>query len=142
MTLLGIGKDGLNTDNVAARRIYEPGEIENYHPTDEDGSPGYNPEANRRRVVRIETTALVGGEIESSSSYQIELFGDDADAFVHWLNANATNLTPVTEEDMAFEEYRANGGAMARASWERVWSLHKQHVESGRISPYEGDLGL
>ena len=118
MALLRIGRHGLNTDNVAAWRVYELGEIENYHPTDAQGSRGYNPEANRRRVVRIETTAVVGGEIESSNAYQVELFGDDADAFLSWLDRHATDLRPATEMDEEWQAYKDKGGTLTRATFE------------------------
>ncbi len=119
MTLLRIGNTVVNPDNIAAVHIYEPGEISSYrYEATEDEfeiTSGYV--SNPERVVRLETTALTSGDY-GSQAYQIEFAGDDAEAFVRWLDANATNLTSKTEMDEEWEAYKQKGGEMSRSVFE------------------------
>lgn len=87
-------------------------------------------EANTERIgervrVAIETTATSydAGALDQvwfPAPHQIVLWDEEARAFIQWLDANATNLTPQTPEDQEWEAYRANDGDMTRPEWERT----------------------
>lgn len=136
--LLRIGAQGVNTSNIAAWKIYEPGEIKEYHWQDDNGRPIAGV-PNARRVARIETTATSEGMYHGSTGYQIELYGNDAEAFLRWLDANATNLTPKTEMDEEWEAYKAKGGDRDRSAFENgvhsLRDLYKRMDEVGDDDP-------
>ena len=54
----------------------------------------------------------------------------------------AEEVVEESDVDRYYREYRAMGGPLTRAAWRRLWQLHLQHIESGRISPYEEELRL
>ena len=62
-----------------------------------------------------------------------------ADDIERWLDGMPE---PEDEQDRRYREYKSLGGPLTRTAWEQVWRLHMQHIESDRISPYEGELLL
>lgn len=112
---------------------------------------------NTDQVVAVDDYGILGEEraidltmaAPDTSDYSsdtvphaIRLRGEDAEAFIRWLKTHALDLTSNTEEAEGFRYYREAGGEMLFSEWLRVYKLHKQHIESGRISPYEGELLL
>jgi hypothetical protein len=57
------------------------------------------------------------------------LHGDERAALMKHLDAGAINLTPATEDDRAFAEYRKQGGGMARPAWEASRLRHRSLME-------------
>lgn len=97
--------------------------------------------------VSIRTTAPEGDVANEDGTgsvhpYEIRLQEEDAEAFIRWLETQALDLTSETEEAEQYRYYREAGGEMLFSEWLSVYKLHKQHIESGRISPYEGELLL
>lgn len=68
--------------------------------------------------------------------------GDNATALRRWLDQHSVNITGESDEARGFADYRINGGPLLFYAWQRIYRLHKQHIDSGRISPYEGELRL
>lgn len=68
--------------------------------------------------------------------------GDDAEALRRWLRNTALDLTSTDEQLSAFRAYRESGGPMLFSEWREIYSLHRQYIESDRLSPYEGELRL
>lgn len=89
MNLLRIGRDTVNMDQVLS--IYETGE---------------------KYILRF------GHGEHGNEHHQVQVLGEDREAFARWLDANATNLTPNTEMDQEWEAYKAKGGDMSRSMFE------------------------
>lgn len=138
MNLLRIGNKIINMDNVVEAHTYAPGEhISNYFGT------AIN-EGILRVVLRTTATGAtwVSESYVEPSPFEVWLDDDEAEAFLRWTKRSALDLTSESEEATEFRHYREAGGPMLFSEWQRVWHLHKAHIASGRISPYEGDLKL
>jgi hypothetical protein len=57
------------------------------------------------------------------------LHGDERAALMKHLDAGAIDLTPATDDDRAFAEYRKQGGMMARPVWESIRLRHPSLME-------------
>jgi hypothetical protein len=60
---------------------------------------------------------------------ELALLDDDREAMAKHLDAGAIDLTPATDDDRAFAEYRKQGGGMARPAWEASRLRHRSLME-------------
>lgn len=96
--LLRIGKTTLNMDQLLTVQEYAP----------EDNRPQWFEEG---LIFRL----LFGhpSDVSDGMEHEVKLSGTDAEAFAVWLDDNATNLTPTSQEDIECEDPALRDAAVA-----------------------------
>ena len=116
---LRIGAVSVNMDQVLDIHEYRA----------EDHRPQREPEGH---IFRLS----FGHPDNDSTEHMATLSGADAEAFSAWLDEQATNLTPATEDDQEWEEYKARVGEMDRARWEATKrELHQLNRDMNDAEP-------
>jgi hypothetical protein len=101
---------------------------------------------NLDRLLWAEDGATADGKVPrltltfGTHDTYLYLEGKDREAMVKHLDAGAIDLTPATDDNRAFAEYRKRGGMMDRPAWEGIRQRHRSLLERfERNEEWRGD---